>query len=78
MKLSLILLTLVAISAASPYYQEFTDANGECWRCFTGYPCERCIRTNNDVTQLWNPYCPVPNCNDPDLRHILFPSRDAR
>ncbi|KAG5667777.1 hypothetical protein PVAND_015747 [Polypedilum vanderplanki] len=79
MKIFVVLLVaIISCSSASPFYEEYFDSNGECWRCYTGYPCERCIRTNNDVTKMWNPYCPVPNCRDVDLRHILFPSRDPR
>lgn len=27
--------------------------------------------------RLWNPKCVEPNCRDRNLRHLLFPSRDA-
>lgn len=71
----------VAVLAAQSGVFEFTDSNGQCWRCAPGVPCERCsipVAPQNGPPTPWPDTCPEPDCNNPDHRGWMFPSTNLR
>ncbi|KAG5667778.1 hypothetical protein PVAND_015748 [Polypedilum vanderplanki] len=78
MRKVLLTVLLFAIFSSTIAYEEFTDSRGQCWRCYPEKPCERCPRFSND---LWptshSDICFEPNCNIPENRRFLFPSRES-
>lgn len=49
------------------------------FRCYEGEPCQRCpnLEANALWPRGWSDMCFEPNCNVPENRRFMFPSRES-